>query len=143
MINTTNTKLMLKTTKQRKSHLENNLFSLTYENDDLSSTSNETILGVHFDDTLDWTFHIDNISKKIKTIFWLLSRIKAFLMLRHRVQFYKTYIQPHIDYCNVIWGCTSQNNLYRIHHLQKRACKVILDYNLQNVNQRMKDLKIL
>ena len=143
VINTTKTKVMLITTKQRKSHLENNVFSLTYENDDLSSTSNEKILGVHVDDTLDWTFHIDNISKKIKTNLWLLSRIKAFLTLEHRVQFYKTYIQPHIDYCNVIWGCTSQNNLYRIYNLQKRACKVILDYNVQNVNQSMKDLKIL
>ena len=143
VINTTKTKVMLITTKQRKSHLENNLFSLTYENDDISSTSNEKILGVHVDDTLDWTFHIDNISKKIKTNLWLLSRIKAFLTLEHRVQFYKTYIQPHIDYCNVIWGCTSQNNLYRIYNLQKRACKVILDYNVQNVNQSMKDLKIL
>ena len=101
------------------------------------------ILGVHVDDTSDWTFHIDNISKKIKTNLWLLSRIKAFLTLEYRVQFYKTYIQPHIDYCNVIWGCTSQNNLYRIYNLQKRACKVILDYNVQNVNQSMKDLKIL
>ena len=141
VINITKTKVMLITTKQKKVYLENNPFTLTYDNDTLSSTSNDKILGVHVDDTLAWSNHIDNISKKIKTNLWLLSRIKEFLTLEHIVQFYKTYIQLHIDYCNIIWGCTNQNNLNRIYNLQKRACKVILDYNVQNVCQSMRDLR--
>ena len=74
---------------------------------------------------------------------WLLSRIKEYLNIAQRIQFYKTYIQPHIDYCSLVWGGTSQNNLGRIFRLQKRACKIILDYNIENSEQSIKDMKIL
>ena len=33
--------------------------------------------------------------------------MKEYLTIPQRVQFYKTYIQPHIDYCNTVWGGTS------------------------------------
>ena len=56
---------------------------------------------------------------------------------------YKTYIQPQIDYCNIIWGGTSQMNLNKLFCLQKRACKIILDYNVDDVMESMQDLKIL
>ena len=32
-----------------------------------------------------------------------------------------------MDYCCVVWGNTSQQNLDRIHHLQKRAARLLLD----------------
>ena len=49
------------------------------------------------------------IAKKISSNLWLLSKLKEFFSLENRVQFYKTYIQPHIDYCSTVWGGTQQN----------------------------------
>ena len=83
------------------------------------------------------------IAKKIVSNLWLLSRIKTYLTTHQRVQFYKSYVQPHIDYCNTIWGGTSQRNLDRIYRLQKRACKIILDYKYDNIANSMEELKIL
>ena len=40
--------------------------------------------------------------------------------------YYKAYIQPHLNYCNIIWGISSNNNVSRITRLQKRACHLIL-----------------
>ena len=40
-------------------------------------------------------------------------------------------------------GGTSQVNLNRIFRLQKRACKIVLDYYVVNVVESMEDLKIL
>ena len=60
-----------------------------------------------------------------------------------RVQFYKSYVQPNVDYCSAIWGGTSQRNLDRIYRLQKRACKIILDYQYENIATSMEELKIL
>ena len=40
-------------------------------------------------------------------------------------------------------GGTSQVNLNRFFCLQKRACNLILDYNIVNVVESMEDLKIL
>ena len=55
----------------------------------------------------------------------------------------ESYVQPHIDYCNAIWGGTSQRNLDRLYRLQKRACKIILDYWYENIATSMEELKIL
>ena len=54
-----------------------------------------------------------------------------------------TYIQPHIDYCSTVWGGTAHSNLDRIHRLQKRAVKIILDYEYSDIACSMNDLKIL
>ena len=51
---------------------------------------------------------------KIASNLWLLSKLKEYLSTEHRVQFYKTYIQPHIDYCSTVCGGTSHSNLNRI-----------------------------
>lgn len=57
--------------------------------------------------------------------------------------FYKSYIQPHLDYCNIIWGNSAKGNLMKIERLQKRACKVILNYNVDNIYTAMNDLKVM
>ena len=56
---------------------------------------------------------------------------------------YKSYIQPHIDFCNIVWGSSSESNKLKIFKLQKRACKVILDFNVNDINEAMKSLKIM
>ena len=84
---------------------------LTYNNDVLNSVENEKVLGVRIDNNLTWSIHINFIAKKISSNLWLLSKLKDYLSTEHRVQFYKAYIQPHIDYCSTIWGGTSQYNL--------------------------------
>ena len=83
------------------------------------------------------------LARKITSNTWLLSRIKDFLNKEHRVQFCKSFIQPHLDYCNIVWENTSQNNLLRLFRLQKRACKIILDYNADNIFESMENLKIM
>ena len=143
VINTAKTKLMLITTHQRRTVLNTNNLILSLNNEDLNTIDKDKILGVSVDNNLSWTSHIDLLCKKISSNLWLLSRIKEYLNIEQRTQFYKTYIQPHIDYCNLVWGGTSQINLDRIFRLQKRACKIILDYNIVNIYQSMEDLKIL
>ena len=143
VINTGKTKLMLITTHQKRAAMNTDILFLNLNNQNLNTIKNDKILGVVVDNNLSWSSHIDNICKKIKSNLWLLTRIKEYLSVDHRIQFYKTYIQPHIDYCNIVWGGTSPSNLDRIFRLQKRACKVILDYNVDNIFDSMQDLKIL
>ena len=143
LINTTKTKAMLITTHQKRTSLTNDQLSLHLNNDELNMIMNDKVLGIIIDNNLTWSQHVDKVCKKVTTNLWLLSRIKDYLTTSQRIQFYKTYIQPHIDYCNTVWGGTSQLNLNRIFRLQKRACKIILDYNVVNVVESMEDLKIL
>ena len=83
-----------------------------------------------------------HLTKKIASNIWLLSKIKTFLSKAHCVQFHKSYIQPHIDFCNVVWESTYETNKLKIFRLQKRACRVILDYNVEDSQDAMRSLKI-
>ena len=122
LLNTDKTKAMLITTSQKRLHLNNDILHLTYNNDVLNSVDNENVLDVRIDNNLTWSIHINFIAKKISSNLWLLSKLKDYLSTEYRVQFYKIYIQPHIDYCSTIWGETSQYNLNRIYRLQKMSC---------------------
>ena len=113
-----------------------------FDDDTLQTVTNDKILGVFVDNNLMWSEHIKHISKKIASNIWLLSKIKTFLSREHRVQFYKSYIQPHIDFCNIVWGSMSETNKLKILRLQKRAARVILDYNVENSHEATKSLNI-
>ena len=143
VLNTAKTKIMLITTRQKRLHISTEDMTLTYNDETLNNISDDKILGVQVDDHLLFSNHIDKIARKITSNTWLLSRIKDFLNKEHRVQFYKSFIQPHLDYCNIVWGNTSQNNMLRLFRLQKRACKIILDYNVDNIFESMENLKIM
>ena len=143
VLNREKTKIMLITTKQRRIHLNIEELSLNYNDEQLNIISGDKILDVYVDNNIAFSGHIDYTAKKITSNIWLLSKIKRFLSVEHRVQFYKTYILPHLDYCNIVWGCTSQTNLQRLFRLQKRACRIILDYNVTNISESMESLKIL
>ncbi|MCG8034833.1 MAG: hypothetical protein JAZ03_22035 [Candidatus Thiodiazotropha taylori] len=143
VVNTEKTKLMLITTSQRRQRMENEGLSLKYTNDALGTVGHEKVLGVFVDHNLSWSEHVKYLSKKIRSSIWLLSKIKNFLSLSHRVQYYKSYIQPHIDFCNIVWGNTSESNKTKIFRLQKRACRVILDYNIENTAEAMSTLGIM
>ena len=143
ILNSSKTKVMLVTTNQKRQKLINDNLALKFNNESLHTISGDKILGVFVDNNLTWSFHIKHLTKKIASSVWLLSKIKKFLSQDHRIQFYKSYIQPHIDFCNIVWGSSSESNKHKIFKLQKRACKVILDYNVDDPNSAMNSLKIM
>ena len=142
VINIDKTKAMIVTTRQKRSKMED-AFHITLNDMPLSQVSTEKVLRVQVDNNLMWTDHISNVSKKMSTNIWLLSRIKRYLSIEHRVVFYKSYIQPHIDYANIVWGNAAKTNLLQIKRLQRKACRVILNYNVDDIHQSVDDLRIM
>ena len=76
-------------------------------------------------------------------VFGSYQKLRNIYHKEHRIQFYKSYIQPHIDFCSIVWGSSSESNKCKIFKLQKRACKVILDYSVDNSSEAMQSLKIM
>ena len=106
VLNAAKTKVVLITTPQKRSRLVNQSLILKYKDVNLEVTSGDKILGVHINENLKWDEHIKFLRKKISSNLWLLSRIKTFIPLNYRILFYKAYIQPHLDFCSIIWGST-------------------------------------
>ena len=102
LLNSAKTKVMLITTNQKRQRLRTDDLKLFYNNESLQMICCDKILGVLVDNNLTWSEHIKQVTKKIASNIWLLSKIKHFLSQAHRTQYYKSYIQPHIDFCNII-----------------------------------------
>ena len=119
LLNTDKTKVMIITTRQKRLHLDENILTLSYNDTELQITTGDKILGVNIDENLTWNNHYQFVCRKISSYIWLLSRISRFLSNEHRLLYYKSYIQPHFNYCNVIWGNASNSNVTRMNRLQK------------------------
>ena len=81
----------------------------------------EKLLGVHIDNSLSWSFHIESTLKKSNSLLFLLNRTKQYLNVPTRKLFYNAYILPHIDYCCSIWGNVNSELMNTVIKFQKRA----------------------
>lgn len=143
LLNTEKTKVMLVTTRQRRLRIDESLFSLTYNDIDLQITTGEKILGVNIDENMQWNNHFQAVCKKVSSYIWLLSKISPYINSEHKLLFYNAYIHPHFNYCNIIWGNSSNYNVSRMNKFQRRACKIILKNEYLDLENARKRLNIL
>ena len=101
VINTDKSKVMLITSRQKRSNLQDKNLELNFNDVDLKLSSNEKILGVQIEENLLWNSHFQYISKKIASNLWLLSQIKSFLSVDDKLLFYNAYITYRILQCHM------------------------------------------
>ena len=58
-----------------------------------------------------WNTHFAYVSKKVSSNLWLLSKVRHYVSTEHRLSFYNAYIKPHFDYCCIIWGNSTNDNM--------------------------------
>lgn len=104
---------------------------LKIDDNQIKKTHNQKLLGIHIDDKLSWSSHIDHLCSTISSKISLLRQLSRYVSIDVQKKFYQGYILPLIDYGSVVWGTTSSSNLDRISKLQKRAARIILhaDFN--------------
>ena len=84
-------------------------------------------LGVIIDQELTSDKHINELLKKLGQRLGVLRKIKRFLPLDQRKQYYNTMVKQVMMYGASIWASCSTENLMRVLRLQKRAARIILD----------------
>jgi retron-type reverse transcriptase len=126
VLNEQKTKAMFIASTRKVSEISQDL-NITINDFQIETVLDGRLLGVQFDQTLSWSVHIDLLCKKISQRLGILRRIRHHLPLNARKAFYRCLILSLMDYCCVIWGNTSTQNLDRLHRLQKRAARLILD----------------
>ena len=83
------------------------------------------MLGVHVDETLSWSSHIDILSKKISSAIGALKRVRSFVPFPTLQTMYTSLIQSKFDYCSAVWEGTSKGNIQKLQKLQNRAARII------------------
>jgi hypothetical protein len=83
------------------------------------------LLGVYFDEYLNFDKHIDVLCAKLTRANFCLRRASNLLPLNLLKNLYHALFHPHILYCLNIICCTNKTNLNRVKILQKKAIRII------------------
>ena len=71
------------------------------------------LLGVNLDNNFKWSFHVDNIHKKLTNKLLLQCQIKPYITLEMRKLYYNSYILPIIDYGIILWQYAPKRKLIK------------------------------
>ena len=133
-LNINKTKSMLIGSKGR---LKNSKLEVNHNDVPIQQVESFKYLGVTIDQNLKWDNHVALIRSKIARSIGRIQRIKYFLPKRILTLLYFSFVLPHFDYCNVIWGRTSQSNLLKLQRLQNRYARIVLDADFLTPHKEM------
>ena len=85
-------------------------------------------LGVLVDRHLQWDQQCLSVKKKINFGTCLINRAKDGLPEEMRVNLYRAFIEPHIDFCAPVWSATTETNVKLIESAQRNTLKAMADY---------------
>ena len=98
---------------------------LNVEGVKINQTDHSKALGLDIDENLSWKEHIHAVSKKVASSIGAPKRIRPFISMHTAIKIYKGLIEPHFDYCSVVWDGLSQQLSEKLQKLQNRAARVI------------------
>ena len=77
------------------------------------------------DNKLDWSSHIDKLTKKVASGIGAIKRIRHLVPQATLHLIYQALIQLHFDYCNTVWGNCGKTLQNKIQKLQNKAARVL------------------
>ena len=125
-LNPQKTKCMCVTTRQKRQNQVSSLNPIYISNERVTEVESHKVLGVTIDNNLSWSDHVHILSKKVSQKVFQLSKIKHFLDIHARKQFFHAHIQSLIDYASTLWDSASANIIKPLEGSYKRALKLIL-----------------
>ena len=91
----------------------------------VSQVSTTKSLGVLIDANLTWGSHIEKLAKNVASGIATIKRVRQFVPPATSHLIYKVLIQPHFDYCNVVWGSSGIKLADKLQKLQNRASQAL------------------
>ena len=82
-------------------------------------------LGVLIDANLTWGSHIETLAKKVASGIAAIKRVRQFVPPATLHLIYKALIQPHFDYCNVVWRSCGVKLADKLKKLQNSAARAL------------------
>ena len=122
-LNTSKTEFMLIGSRQRLRTLQGSP-SLMIGEEPIKQVNYTKSLGVFIDHNLSWNIHIERLCKKIASGIAALKRTRPFVPYHTLLSIFNSLVQPHFDYCSVVWGNCSKTLSTKFQKLQNRAARV-------------------
>lgn len=123
-LNMTKTEFMLIGSRQRLNTLKDSPRP-AISGAPISQVATTKSLGVLIDDKLNWSSHVNKLTKKIASGIGAIKRVRHLVPQTSLHFIYRALIQPHFDYCNVVWGTCGLTLQDKLQKLQNRAARVL------------------
>ena len=83
-------------------------------------------VGIHLDDKLDWSYHLQHIKSKMSSGNYHLARLKNFVPYHVRRTIYLSMIKSHLEYGITIWGSALKKFIDPLIIVQKYAIRNLM-----------------
>jgi len=137
------TEFMLIASRQKLSQFMESPSLIINENTVEQVTSTQS-LEAYVDQTINCECHIENISRLSKKIVCAIGAIKRIWHLTPfniLIKVCNSLVQPHFDYCNVVWGNCNKGLSEKLQRLQNHAARTLMsasyDSNLDDLFQAL------
>ena len=119
---TTITEFMLIGSRQKLSTLSESL-ELSIDNVPIKQVSTTKSLGIVIDDNMAWHSHVHKLSKKIASGIGAIKRIRPLVAPDILHYIYNALVQPHFEYCSIVWENCGKTLFDKLQKLQNRAAR--------------------
>ena len=123
-LNLSKTEFMLIGSRQRLTTFDS-APSLSIDGVSIKQVENTKSLGVHIDQNLSWNVHIDRVTKKLASGIGALKRLRPFVPPVTLQYVFHSLVQPHFDYCCVVWDKCNKTLADKLQKLQNRAARIL------------------
>ena len=103
--------------------------SFSINNHPVKQVSSTKSLGVHLDQNMNWECHIQNICKKIASASGTIKRIRHLIPFDMLINVYDSLVEPHFNYCSVVWGNCGSGLSEKLQKFQNRAAGIFMCAN--------------
>ncbi|XP_065651061.1 uncharacterized protein LOC136079263 [Hydra vulgaris] len=124
-LNISKTKYILFHHQSKSDNLPLQLPQLIINNNIANRVSSLKILGIIFDEHLNWKNHITLVENKISKTIGVMHKTKHLLSKKCLLDLYYSFIHSYISYCNIAWASTCPSALKNIYIKQKQASRII------------------
>ena len=100
-------------------------FALKIKNETITSSSNEKLFGILFNNKFDFDEHFTSLCRKASQNLNALARIEQYMNLAQRWLIMNTFIFSQFGYCPLVWTFHSRKLDNRINNIHERALRIV------------------
>ena len=124
-LNVAKTEVMLIGSRQRLANAQNQSINIDIEGQRINRVGHTKSLGIHIDQNLSWSKHINETAKAVSSSIGALKRLRPYICDETAILIYRALIEPYFDYCSPVWDGLCNELADKLQKLQNRAIRVI------------------
>ena len=110
-------------------------YSINIGNYLISNSTNEKILGIYFDNKLNFNTQLMKLSKKASQKLHALARVSNLMSIKQRKIIMNAFIHSQFSNCPLVWMCHSRTIHSLINNIHERSLRIVYNDNISSFTQ--------